>query len=101
MSRTIGHGRNPGYKSGSWWAECDSCGFEFRKEELKKDWQGRWMCEADYESRHPQELLRVQEEKIAADEPVRPPRTSTVVTTTFAETYTVPSGTFNDNNETL
>jgi hypothetical protein len=45
-------------KLGSWNAICDRCGRKFKASELKKTWDGFWVCEYDYETRHPQELLR-------------------------------------------
>lgn len=88
--------KNPGYKSGSHWAVCDSCGCQFRAEDLKETWDHFWVCDEDFESRHPQDFLRVKEEKIAADQPLKPEDTSNTVSVTFAETFTVPSGTFNN-----
>lgn len=67
-----GISRSPGYKAGSHWAICDSCGFQFRAEELKETWDHRWVCDDDFEVRHPQDFLRVKEEKISVDQPIRP-----------------------------
>ena len=92
-----GVSKNPGYRASSHWAVCDSCGFQFRAEDLRETWDGRWVCEDDWEPRHPQEFLRVKEEKIAADQPLREDNTDTTIDVTFAETFTVPEGT-NDNS---
>lgn len=51
------------YKPGQWNAICDRCGFKFKSAELRKDWQGLMVCEEDFETRHPQSLLRVKTEK--------------------------------------
>jgi hypothetical protein len=39
-------------------AICDICGFQFKNFELKQNWKGQWVCKEDYETRHPQELMR-------------------------------------------
>lgn len=46
------------WKSGSWNALCDVCGFKFKAETLKLRWDGLMCCAADWEIRHPQELIR-------------------------------------------
>mgnify|MGYP001586535946 CR=1 FL=1 len=38
--------------------ECDVCGFDFLRSELIKDWQGRIVCRADFEVRHPRDYPR-------------------------------------------
>jgi hypothetical protein len=90
-----GKSLNPGYVSGSHWADCWSCGFAFRAEDLQETWDGRWVCAEDFEVRHPQDFLRVRPEKISVEQPILPdPATNTVDNPpTFAETYTVPTGT--------
>lgn len=79
---------NPGYRPGSHWAICDYCGFQFRSEDLREDWQGFWACDEDFERRHPQDFLRVKEEKIAADQPLRPEDTSNVIDVSFINVNT-------------
>ena len=78
MSRALGKPRYPGYRSGSHWANCWSCGFAFRQEELKETWDNRWVCSSDWEARHPQDFLRVHPEKIAVDEPILLDNTDTL-----------------------
>lgn len=51
------------YVSGQWNAICDRCGFKFKSSELKKDWQGLMVCEDDFETRHPQTLMKITTEK--------------------------------------
>jgi hypothetical protein len=53
------------YKPGSWNAICDSCGFKFKAEELRLRWDGLRVCSNDFETRHPQDLLRVPREDIS------------------------------------
>ena len=68
---TRGTTLNPGYRSGSHWATCDSCGFQFRSEDLRETWDNRWVCNDDYEVRHSQDFLRVKKEKISVEQPIR------------------------------
>ncbi len=51
------------YLQGSWNVVCQSCGMQFKSDELRKRWDGLWVCEADFESRHPQEFLRVRPDR--------------------------------------
>jgi len=44
--------------AGQWNAICDVCGFEFKNVELKKNWRGLMVCSKDFETRHPQSLLK-------------------------------------------
>jgi hypothetical protein len=37
---------------------CDRCGFKFKASELKKTWDGLWVCEQDWEPRHPQDFVK-------------------------------------------
>lgn len=51
------------FKSGSWNAICDVCGFKFKADQMKKRWDGLMTCEADFEHDHPQKYLKVREDK--------------------------------------
>lgn len=53
-----------GWKPGRWRAICDRCGFQFKSDELKLEWDGLRVCSKCWETRHPQELIRVRPEKI-------------------------------------
>jgi ribosomal protein L40E len=91
------HSPNPGYEPGNHWLVCDRCGFDIRKAEAKKEWNGLWVCDKCYEARHPQDFVKGRAEKPAAD-PVRPPPTDEVRDVDFADIVsTIPSGTFNNN----
>ena len=46
------------FKHGDWNAICDVCGFKKKASELRKRWDGRMVCEKDWEPRHPQDLIR-------------------------------------------
>ena len=98
---TKGKPQNPGYLAGTHWANCQRCDFTYRSPELKEEWTGLWVCDDCWEARHPQDLLRVLPEKVAADQPLHPSDTSNTIDVTFAETFTVEGGTFDDNNGTL
>lgn len=50
------------FLSGQYNAICDRCGFKFKSSELKKDWQGLMVCEKDFETRHPQTLIKTTTE---------------------------------------
>lgn len=47
---------------GTWRAVCQVCGFEFASDEIKKRWDGLLVCSKDYETRHPQTLIKIREE---------------------------------------
>jgi hypothetical protein len=51
------------FVKGEWNAACDECGFVFKASQLRRRWDGATVCKDDYESRHPQDLLRVRPEK--------------------------------------
>lgn len=51
-------------KLGDWNALCDVCGFKFKASDLHKRWDGLMVCSDDYETRHPQDLLRVPRESV-------------------------------------
>lgn len=87
---------------GKRWVVCDRCGFDFRIDEVAREWTGLTVCKATcLDERNPQELRRHearQEGKVSG--PVRPPpATETFVDVTFAAVSDddVPSGTFNTN----
>lgn len=50
------------YKRGTWNAVCDVCGFEFKSDELRKNWKGLMVCRSEYETRHPQDFIRARHE---------------------------------------
>lgn len=53
------------YEAGSWNAICDVCGLRFKSSQMRKRWDGLMVDSACYETRHPQDFLRVRPEKIA------------------------------------
>lgn len=50
------------YIKGEWNTICDVCGFKKKSHELKLRWDGLRVCRKDWESRHPQDLVRVKPE---------------------------------------
>lgn len=52
------------YIKGQWNTICDVCGLKKKSHELKQRWDGLRVCRQDWETRHPQELLRVKTETV-------------------------------------
>lgn len=55
----MSHPRSPGWEKNNHWCVCDICGFDYRRTEMKTTWDGKTVCSKDFETRHPQELLKV------------------------------------------
>ena len=53
------------YKPGVWNALCDRCGVEFKSNQLRAEWTGLMVCSLCFETRHPQDLLRVPREDVS------------------------------------
>lgn len=53
-----GKGRADFYESGSWNAVCYECGRKRKAGELRKHWQGYFVCPEHWEARHPQDFVR-------------------------------------------
>jgi hypothetical protein len=71
-------------KIGDWNAICDVCGFKFKASQLKKRWDGRMVCRDDWETRHPQDLIKIP--KDLQNPPwVRPEVADTFITITYAD----------------
>lgn len=47
------------YYHGQWKAICDVCGWRLPISKLKKRWDGQLVCEADWETDHPQKYIQV------------------------------------------
>jgi hypothetical protein len=52
------------YIPGDWYLVCDECGLDFRRSDMRKRWDNAWVCEKDWEPKHPQEFVRGIAEKI-------------------------------------
>lgn len=90
---------NTYFKSGDWSVICDSCGFKFKASQLRKRWDGFYVCAADWEPRHPMDFLKTPDES----KPLpwtRPEPTDTFIAPTYIATTvgnqdtTVPSSSF-------
>ena len=55
------HNQNT-YAHGQWNADCDVCGFKFKSKDLKKRWDGLYVCSEDWESRHPMDFQKALKE---------------------------------------
>ncbi len=75
---------NPGYRSGSHWAICDLDGRQYRAEELIETWSGLWVNEDDFEPRHPQDSLRVRQQRFFVTAAIRPADVTNVIDPTWA-----------------
>jgi hypothetical protein len=52
-------GRADHYEHGTNNGICDRCGFKFKTNQLKKEWNGLYTCTLFcWEPRHPQDLIR-------------------------------------------
>jgi len=67
---------------GDWNTICDVCGLKFKASELRKDWRGLMVCSHDWETRHPQDFLRVPVDNPAVPW-VRPQGEDQFVPTTY------------------
>lgn len=47
---------------GTWAVNCDVCGFRFPSDKLRKRWDGVMACDKDWETRHPQTLIKIRGE---------------------------------------
>ena len=69
---------------GDYLMQCDECGVVFRRSELRERWDHCWVCDNDFECRHPQEDVRGKADKIAV--PVaRPEGTDQYITTPITQ----------------
>lgn len=57
------------YRSGGFYRVCDVCGGNFRASETRKRWDGLWVCTPDFETRHQQDFVRGQQDRIRVPEP--------------------------------
>lgn len=58
----MSYANNNYYKKGTWNAYCDVCGFKYKADQMKKRWDGLFVCEYDWEMDHPQKYLKVRED---------------------------------------
>ena len=67
------------YKPGDFWVTCDECGGKVRSSETRKRWDGLRVCQADYETRHPQDYVRGKRDRQAVRFPRPEPPDTFVV----------------------
>jgi len=87
------------FKAGTWNAICDRCGFKYKSDELKKDWQGLMVCAADFELRNAQDLIKVRPETAIPDWTRTRPVDAFLLYTLLNDTLTAVSGEGDDNNQ--
>lgn len=51
------------YKKGTHNVICDRCGFKFKSDQVKRTWDGLYVCEDDWEPKHPQLFIRARGDK--------------------------------------
>jgi len=80
------------YKSGDWWAICDVCSKKVKASKIKHRWDGLLVCPEDFEHRHPQDFIKVRQDKITV--PFLRPRPQDVfIEVTYLDTLTcTPTG---------
>lgn len=84
-----------------WRAICDRCGLEYPSNQLKKEWTGLMVCEADFDHRHPQDFAKIPrpEKPLPWTRPEAPDSfisVSYISTATGVQETTIPSGDFNN-----
>lgn len=67
-----------GYIAGDPWRICDRCGFRYRFSQTFRTWDGLYVCEADFETRHPQDFVRGRKDNQIAPN-ARPEPLDTVI----------------------
>lgn len=89
-----------------WNVICDVCGWKFKNKELRKRWDGAMVCKADWEPRHPQDLIRTPKDDQSV--PYARPESDDVFVTVTDNSAAFPTqdtitttGNFDTNNGTL
>lgn len=82
------------FKKSDWLAICDRCGFKFHASQLKKTWDGFYVCKTDWEPRQPQDFLKgvKDDPSVAWTRPEQPD--VEVDSSGWAAIDSVPDGTF-------
>ena len=52
------------YESGGWNLICDVCSIKYKAKKAKQRWDGFIVCPNCYETRHPQDFVKAQSDKI-------------------------------------
>ena len=64
------------YKSTDWWVLCDVCNLKIKASKSKHRWDGLIVCDSCFEQRHPQDYIKVRQDKITV--PFQRPRSTDV-----------------------
>lgn len=75
--------RNPGFKPGDHWVQCDKCSKILRSSKARITWDNLIVCPKDWEPRHPQDMIRSKEDNQAAKGLVRPESDDVFIDVTF------------------
>lgn len=57
------------YIPGDFYRICDRCGFKHRASETSRTWDNLYVCEPDFETRHPQDFVRGRKDSQIAPNP--------------------------------
>jgi len=52
------------YKAADWLIICDVCGKKIKASHSRHRWDGLIVCDKDFEHRHPQDYIKVRQDKI-------------------------------------
>lgn len=69
-------------KWGTWNTICDVCGQKYKSDQIRERWDGLMVCATDYETRHPQSLIKIRPESNNVTNP-RPEPEDIFVTQTW------------------
>lgn len=97
----MSHSLNPGYEPGNHWVVCADCGRDVRANEVKKQWNGHWMCDRCWTPRHVGDLVQSLPSEKPPMEPIQPPPTVVTSGVSLAAQPSIQAGTFTSNNNTL
>jgi hypothetical protein len=70
------------YRSSDWWIICDVCGKKIKASNSRHRWDGLVVCDEDFEHRHPQDFIKVRQDKITVPF-LRPRPTDTFVSVSY------------------
>jgi len=85
------------FKKGQWNGICDRCGEKRKSGDLKKTWDGFYVCpESCWEERHPQDFLRGKKDDSSVAWTRPEPTDTETDTSAWATPTSVPSGTFDN-----
>lgn len=88
-------GKSDYYKHGSWNCICDRCGFKYKAEQIRMEWNGLRVCSGKgtndcWEPRHPQDFVRGKRDQQA------PPWVRPEASDTFVDYWILRQGFWDD-----